>query len=468
MRLISAASYFCFSCLPLGAVDLVLGHFEYQIDYQLVGGQPDEGWATSISYDLDGSFADDEGIVRLDQSGVRLLAAPSTKVVTSTPPAGFGQANEPIWILSQNNIPGELFLGWRAVYPQGIFQANVNGNYTPSPLGSISSELTNLTGTGKQRGGEFAMWFSSGFGSLEFHYNSTDGIDSADLLNPIPSGSHSHYNWGFTKPGTYAVTFRNEGRLNPQNGGADTSSETTLHFIIPHEGFLRGSGQWRLGSGAGNSPAVAIYDRENQVDYASDQVVLIASSGLAPCHLRDLAEGLQQQMFFWGQDVICPGGNQLVREGFERLPSKGLKGTRCYRREWQNGHLELYGSCAGWYGPEGGFAFIRPRKRVVVWTSSESTPVPGLWQPEFVEPRARKEELHAAALPFLDWLISYETTILNRSGVEYREEGYRRYQKVPKATAWLPPETALPWFTCFRDTPDRLVRPRKMARKNFA
>ncbi|MDB2674294.1 hypothetical protein N9Y81_05005, partial [Akkermansiaceae bacterium] len=120
------------------------------------------------------------------------------------------------------------------------------------------------------------------------------------------------------------------------------------------------------------------------------------------------------------------------------------------------------------YGPEGGFAFIRPRKRVVIWTSPDTTPTPGLWQPEFVKPRARKEEIHAAALPLLDWLITYEEGILDRFGVDYREESYRRYQKVPKATAWVNPETALRWFTCFRDTPAQLVRPRKMFRKNFA
>lgn len=188
----------------------------------------------------------------------------------------------------------------------------------------------------------------------------------------------------------------------------------------------------------------------------------VTTSGLAPCHLRDLAEGLQQQMFFWGQDVIHPGGNQLVREGFERLPSKVLKGTSCYRREWQNGHLELYGSCAGWYGPEGGFAFIRPRKRVVIWKSTDTTPTPGLWQPEFVKRRARKEEVREASLPFLDWLISYEKTIVNRFGPEYRKESYRRYQKVPKATAWVHPGAALRWFTCFRDTPGILVRPHRM------
>ena len=265
--------------LPLSAVDLILGHFEYQIDYRLVEGNPDLGWTSSISYDLDGSFADDEGIVRLDQAGVRLLAAPSTKLMTRNPPTGFGEADKPFWILSQNNVPGELFLGWRAVYSQGIFQANIGGNYTPSPLGSISSRLIKVTGTGRQRSGDFAMWTSSGFSPLEFHFNTTDGIDSGDLLDTIPSGSHSHYNWGFTRPGTYAVTFRNEGKLNPQNGGNQTSTEATLNFVIPHEGFLKTRAHWRLGDGHEGGPAVAIFDHVNRVDYAADQVALIAENG---------------------------------------------------------------------------------------------------------------------------------------------------------------------------------------------
>ncbi len=188
----------------------------------------------------------------------------------------------------------------------------------------------------------------------------------------------------------------------------------------------------------------------------------VTTSRLAPCHLRDLADGLQQQMFFWGQDVSHPAGNQLVQDGFVRLPSKGLKGTSCYRREWQNGHLELYGSCAGWYGPDGGFTFMRPRKRIVIWTSSRTTPTPGLWQPEFIKTGVRKKELHIASLPFLDWLISYEKTILDRFGKEYRRENYHRYHKVPKATSWISPELALQWFTCFRHTPEQLVRPKTL------
>lgn len=304
MSVSTTAFFLAAFSLPLAAVDLVLGHFEYQIDYVLNPANPDQGWTTAISYDLDGSFADSEGIVRLNLPDVRLLAAPSSTFITANPPAGFGAANEPFWILSQNNVPGQLFLGWRAVYAQGLFQANINGNFTPSPLGSISSELVSVTGTGPQRTGAFAMWTSSGFGSLEFHFNTSDGIDSTDLLNPIPAGSHSHYNWGFTKPGTYAVTFRNEGRLNPQHGGAQTSAEATLNFVIPHEGVLRATGHWRLGDGSVNSPSVAVFDRQNQVDFAADQVTLIAKEGRFSMAPVDANEASLGQVGLAGVDQI--------------------------------------------------------------------------------------------------------------------------------------------------------------------
>ena len=258
------------------ATDIILGHFEYQIDYERNAQDPDQGWSTWISYDLDGSFADDQGVVRLPLDEIRLLAAPSTRIQLATPPAEFGVANEPFWILSQNNIPGELFLGWRAIYQQGLFQAKVGDNFTPNPLGSIETELLDVTGTGPDRGGNFGMWTTTGVGSLEFHFNTTDGVDNDDRLTPIPAGSHSHYNWGFTQPGTYQVRFRNQGRLNPQFSGQDTSSEAMLNFIIPHDGFLGGEGQWRLGRGENGALSVALRDEAKSVDFAADQVSLVA------------------------------------------------------------------------------------------------------------------------------------------------------------------------------------------------
>lgn len=184
---------------------------------------------------------------------------------------------------------------------------------------------------------------------------------------------------------------------------------------------------------------------------------------LAPYFFRDLAEGIQQQMYFWGQDVTRPEGNFLVAQGFSRSPSTGLKGTSCYRRDWQGGTIELYGSCAGWYGPDGGFTFIRPWKRCAIWLSEETTPIPGSWQKELIHRSASKAELYQASLPFLDWLISYEYAVLGRFGRGYRQKNYWKYSKIPKARAWVNPETALSWFRCFRERPEELVRPRKLA-----
>ena len=182
---------------------------------------------------------------------------------------------------------------------------------------------------------------------------------------------------------------------------------------------------------------------------------------------RDLSAGLQQQMYFWGKDVLSPAGNFLVTQGFKKGPSTGAKGTSCYRLEWQNGHIELYGSCAGWFGPDGGFAFIRPFRRSYCWTSSEETPVPGAWQKDYLKPSIGMD-LYQAALPFIDWLIAYEHAALARFGAEYRSDHYRSYRRVPKAKQWIEPAAALQWFKCLRDSPAKLQRPKLYAQKIHA
>ena len=171
-------------------------------------------------------------------------------------------------------------------------------------------------------------------------------------------------------------------------------------------------------------------------------------------------------MYFWGQDVLRPEGNFLVEYGFERLPSMGLKGTSRYRCQWQGGYIELYGACAGWYGSDGGFTFLRPRHRCFVWLSGDVTPIPGAWENDRIDRAAGKNELYQASLPFIDWLLSYEKTIVNRFGSGYRQNNYASYRKVPKAKAWIEPPLALKWFYNFRNSPELLVRPRKLARKN--
>lgn len=191
----------------------------------------------------------------------------------------------------------------------------------------------------------------------------------------------------------------------------------------------------------------------------------VSEQMIMPHVLRDLAEGIQQQMYFWGQDVLSPKGNFLVEQGFQRLPSTGLKGTSCYRREWKEGVIELYGSCAGWYGPQGGFSFIRPLRRCVVWSSPEETPIPGEWHSKWIDKQATRSELYLASLPFLDWLITHEEAVLDHFGQSYRESNFASYKKVPKAKAWLTPAKALEWFQCLRATPEGIMRPKQLSRR---
>lgn len=146
---------------------------------------------------------------------------------------------------------------------------------------------------------------------------------------------------------------------------------------------------------------------------------------LPPSLQRDLSEGLQQQMFFWGQDILRPTGNFLIEQGFSRIATEASKVTSCYRLDWQNGHIELYGACAGWYGPDQGFTYIRPRRRCYIWNSREETPAPDHWEKDYLQ-LGSTSELQANALPFLDWLITYEQAVLGRFGHSYRQELFRK------------------------------------------
>lgn len=313
------------------AVDLVVGHFEMQIDYANTPGAPDLGWRASVSYDEDGNFNDAVGLTRLDPDTVNFILPPATRTILPANTPVLGPAGSPLWILPQNQIPGQLFLGWRAIYQPGLFQARVGGNYTPSPLGSISSELVSVTGSGVDRGGHFLMWTSTGFG-LDVHFSTRDGIGQNDLLEPIPAGSHSHYFWGCSQPGSYAVTFRYFGRLNPNFGGHDTSSEQTYHFKVPFPGFLdHAAATLHLGSDL-QQPA-ALFDPALNVEYAPNRAPILAreipdGDAIFPFATRltlraDAPPAPARVGLAGSQAVAFPPGTPINGNGFEILGVDG-------------------------------------------------------------------------------------------------------------------------------------------------
>ena len=262
------------------STDLIFGHYEVHIDYNLVssGEDPDDGWLLSVSYDEDNDFNDGVGITRLDPSNLRLVATPGTEISVTSAIDHLGELGDPFWLLPQSNNLGQLFLGFRTVIDPGIFQTSVNGFYSPSALGNIVFEMIAVSGTGLDLGGDFAMWESKSLGNLEFHFDSSDGFSADDRLEPVPIGAHTHYNWGMSKPGSYEVTFRASGRLNPwqANGNADTSQETTFTFVVPFSGYLSGDGECRLNDSA-TLPAALYHSGEN-CEYAPDRIALVTES----------------------------------------------------------------------------------------------------------------------------------------------------------------------------------------------
>jgi hypothetical protein len=182
--------------------------------------------------------------------------------------------------------------------------------------------------------------------------------------------------------------------------------------------------------------------------------------------LRDYTDALAQQMFYWGRDVIHPSGNLLVAHGFDRRKSEGLEGTSCYRKELNEGYIELHGACAGWYPDdteEPGFLYIRTRRRCFLYDGVEP-PAPGFYNEELLRTTPGADLLERSQR-FLAWWLDYERWLAGVTGADYRTACYRTFAKLPKSTPWLPPEAGLDWLCSFRNDPMKAGRPKRQSRK---
>ena len=95
------------------------------------------------------------------------------------------------------------------------------------PGDPVNSETTfsglNHTGPGA---GEFIFWSDSPVETV--HFDSTDG--PGDILTSL-AGSHVHYNWGFSDPGTYEITFGVSGEHVID--GMQVGSQTYTFQVVP-------------------------------------------------------------------------------------------------------------------------------------------------------------------------------------------------------------------------------------------
>jgi hypothetical protein len=172
------------------------------------------------------------------------------------------------------------------------------------------------------------------------------------------------------------------------------------------------------------------------------------SAPLTRGHLNDLTAALGQQMFFWGRDVLAREGNLLVKFGFSRTESPGLKGTSCYRKAWREGFIELHGACAGWYPTDPtsapGFLFIRTDRRCYAHHETAAV-IPGRYDHDKLS-SGNLQTLSQSARVFAAWLADYERWIERHVGPEHRSDCYSMFSKLPAGKPWLPPTLAIKWL----------------------
>lgn len=156
---------------------------------------------------------DEDRGLNLATNEVILVGMESSKLTlpTGTP---FGNGGAPFWILPQSQNPKLLYLG---VSAEGL---------SPDAFeGSIRLRLRRMEGPGYMM-----VWQATGPGRFAIRINTRDGMDDSDSFSPI-TGSHEHFNWGFSAPGLYRVTLQAEARTK-DSGQVLSSLESTFLFQI--------------------------------------------------------------------------------------------------------------------------------------------------------------------------------------------------------------------------------------------
>ncbi|MFN0069160.1 MAG: choice-of-anchor M domain-containing protein [Limisphaerales bacterium] len=171
------------------------------------------------------------------------VSAGAEAVVPAGAQWGFlGQAaGEPLWILPQVQDPD---LPWLGTSTEG------------TAAGVLQNNDMRLTLTAAAGPGAFSLFTVSAFGTPNAVMTTSDGLSAADAIN-TRANRHAHYNWAFTEPGTYLLTFQASG--TPVGAASPLFSDAvTLEFRVvpePSAPLLLAAGllAWRWAAGVSSS-----------------------------------------------------------------------------------------------------------------------------------------------------------------------------------------------------------------------
>lgn len=210
--------------LPTGAAR---AEFVAVLDHQHVDiglAYEDAAWDLHVHNETDGiEYSPDEAL---------LYGGTNTRTNRSASSAfdfiGVG-AGQQFWRLPQSQAPGVIFLGIGAEeIEDGTF-----ADWTPTDprVGGETGPYIQLDLVAVRGPGDFSVWSSTDDGPLVWMSTYDGGITAADSLFAF-SGSHSHFNFGFTKAGLYEVDLRATAYLGPGLSNPVTSDVATYHFGI--------------------------------------------------------------------------------------------------------------------------------------------------------------------------------------------------------------------------------------------
>ena len=164
---------------------------------------------------------------------------------------------------------------------------------------------------------------------------------------------------------------------------------------------------------------------------------------------KQLVRGLEQYIWYLGQDTKDHKNNLLKKYGFRRYRVKWHGGSGRYKKRWGSKIVELHSFCVGMYSKkEDGFLFVRAHDKAYAYCGKKP-PMPGRYRKTFlIFPLGKENKLrfYHASCEFLEWLEDYEAWIEKTYGKAYRSSCFKRYHD-----KWLSPAKAREWFKKYRE-----------------
>lgn len=144
---------------------------------------------------------------------IHFYANANTRFTAASIPANFAflgaTANQPFWVLPQNQISGRLYLGLNsdqidtaARNELSTWNPGDSRNNANTPDKYVELRLVDVRGPD---GGHFSLYQTGAGGSVTVYMSSFDNdITDADAIF-LRTFGHQHFNWAFTQPGLYEI-----------------------------------------------------------------------------------------------------------------------------------------------------------------------------------------------------------------------------------------------------------------------